>query len=369
MNDLWSEHQLLELPSAIPLIGQRQGYNEIALLDWASKSAMFEKPILRTINFVNQNFSRVTVAIKSEESHLNGVSGCGRNQDLTSALSKAYGECLERKVAYEAQNERDFSSHHQLEWNTSEILIRPATKKAAMPPKKIRTTNGWAVHFNRDEAIRNALNEAIERHLLLLSYFKYGWSGFEIADPIEWDGLRIFSMAARCSMPPFRAGLVATKSKNLPGYTFGYFCDFDEHFSNSGKWIHAMMEAFEPAKYYEDKSPLNVKEKLSAVLDPMDRTQIKYLLDQTDLTRLCYPNDGSQFLVYNSPTDIASNLAVVNVGARMKLGVEFYAAFVYGGALIPLVFKDHMDTESRGYVEQILSKHSILEQPDVHPIL
>ena len=59
-------------------------------------------------------------------------------------------------------------------------------------PLGLQTSNGWAVHQTKAIAKQNALNEAIERHLLLKSYLLHGWDGFRLHSQIKTDELTIY---------------------------------------------------------------------------------------------------------------------------------------------------------------------------------
>jgi len=310
----------------------------------------------------------VTVNLQSNPKDRGDLAGCGRHEDLSLALSRAYAETIERVVALEAQNEMDFTATHELFLDEKTISVSGAPCPAPMPPSAIRTTNGWAVHFSIEGAIQVALREAIERHLLLLSFLKCGWLGFCRGETISWDGLQVHSLGTRFSLGGFRAGMVAAKLHSHPGYTFGYFCDDETSFQSSRRWIHALLEAYEPAKFFEQQSPRQVQESLASAKDPLDRTQLYYVLsNDTEIQGVRKGEDVCS--PWDSKTRFVAKVAVVDIGKKMNLGFGFFGAFVFGGSLIPLYFKDTLDPGSVAYLERQLAPYQIGVLPNVHPIL
>ncbi len=343
--------------------------SEIKLLNWVESSNLFENPILREVNFLGNQFYRATVSIRRENLSSDLPTGCGRSKSAPTALSKAYIETIERIVATEVQNEVGFYSELKINIQSDRFSILDSTKKIIMPPKKLRTTNGWAVHFDLNSAIENAYSEALERHLLQYTYFRDGWCGFIKSEPINWENLNMWSLASKYIQCGRRAGLVATKLIEKPGYTFGYFQDEYLKFPNSKGWLHAMMEGFEPAKFYDSVSEGQIKKLLDATTNPMDRVQLSYILNPNNLLGYCSPHLSIADVVDIGMNNLSANLVLVDIGKKWNLGFNLFGAFVYGESLIPLLFKPEFDVESQEYVQKILELYDIKAVPDVHPIL
>jgi hypothetical protein len=369
MNKSWRDCSIDTFPSDASTPETSFNSAELSLLEWAVRSGWFQSPIIRKVDFFGHIFSRVAVGLKDPHVERSDVFGCGRDESLSSALSKAYVETIERAVALEALNEFDFVAKHRFLWTGKTYHVSRATQPALMPPKHLRTTNGWAVHFDLSRAIKNAFFEAVERHLLLLTYLKSGWSGFQCAPSINWEGLEMFSLASPLEFCGLRAGMVATKVSNHPGFTFGYFSDTAEKFPQSPRWLHAMMESFEPAKYYENESTRQIQEKLAAVTNPMDRTQLRYILEPALSQSLSQSNVSG---VQVGPPDLVSplaNIVAVDISRKWSLDFPLFGAYIFGETLIPLFFKETLDNDDENYLANILAKYDVRELPDVHPIL
>jgi hypothetical protein len=370
MNKQWLAYTVQNLPAHISATAQDSWVSEeISLLEWAVRSNWFKSPTVRKVDFFGHVFSRATVSLFESVQQNTDLFGCGRDESLSTALSKAYVETIERTVALEALNEEGFIALHHLYWNNDGFSISRTHRHQAMPPKNLRTTNGWAVHFDLSQAINNAFNEAIERHLLLLTFLQYGWSGFQIGSPINWDGLDMISAASPLVFCGMRAGIVATKVLNHPGYTFGYFCDRTENFPQSPRWLHAMMEGFEPARYYQNESTAQIREKLSIESNPMDRTQLRYVLDGELFDSHSNSSSIGLQLIEPNPALPLANVVVIDISAKWNLEFPLYAAYIFGHSLIPLFFKERLDPDANVYLAKILGQFNVSELPDVHPIL
>jgi hypothetical protein len=342
---------------------------QLSLLKWVTERQFFSAPVSREVRFFDHSFFRITIGIKRPLPGLSDLSGCGRHRDLSTALSKAYGEGIERLVALEAQNEDGFCATHTVRWQNDAMAVDRAPTEIPMPPRRLRTTNGWAVHFNRETAILNAFHEAIERHLLLLCFLRLGWKGFELGPPIAWDDLEMLSLAGKFRFCGQQAGMVATKVRNHPGYTFGYFCDSVDQFAHSPSWIHAMMESYEPAKFYENIPATQVAEEHAAETNPMDRTQLRYILEKDPFANLVHQTPSSVLDLTPASSTPLGHLVVVDIAKKWNLDFELFGAFIFGQRFIPLYFKETLDSDSRDYLDRVLKTYALTDIPDVHPIL
>ena len=107
----------------------------------------------------------------------------------------------------------------------------------------MRNSNGWAVHSTKAQAETKALAEAIERHLLLKSFFILGWKGFNRVQDIQADGMRLRLLTSRFSTNGQIAGIVAAQSTNLPGVSFGYTSGHNDLIARAEFWQPAIFEA------------------------------------------------------------------------------------------------------------------------------
>jgi hypothetical protein len=296
----------------------------------------------------------------------NPIIGCGRDSNLSTALSRAYGETIERLAAEEFYKNMGSSVSSRRIAISRESLCDLGEEMTTSAPRRLRTSNGWAVHYSPDTAISNAANEAIERHLLIYSFLKNGWEGFALNKEIQVLGKRLTLLSTRYTIGGRRAGMALAKLANFPGFTTGYTCGPELQFSSGQCWSRAIYEAVEPASAIDNGDPSTLERQLAAK-DPLQATQAHYAL--------CGAGDPS--FSHAGPTisladEIQAKVHLIDLREKWSLPFPFYAAYVFSDQLIPLVFKRWIDecAESRRYVLGILSSLGLLEEfPNVHPVI
>ena len=103
-----------------------------------------------------------------------GMSGFGRSQDELTAAVKACAEALER-TTYREFIKQNGSLNLQIQQTLSGMKIESNDHPKQIAPS-FQNSNGWAVGFSSSSAIERAKVEALERHLLLLTFIKDGWN-------------------------------------------------------------------------------------------------------------------------------------------------------------------------------------------------
>lgn len=330
--------------------------HELAFLRWAA-TRDFGKPEVRMIELPERTLSRVTVTHAASTGK--PIIGCGRDVNLSSALSRAYGEACERLVAQDVYDAEMPLVGSRIRVAGEDIEVSAAEETFALPPPGLRTSNGWAVHFDFATAVRGAVAEVLERHILLYAFFSRGWAGFRAAGETELLGKRIQLLDAGVTCAGYRAGLAMARLERHAGFTAGFTSApiaAREEF-----WLQAVLEAAEPAVALDRQSPAEV-EALARSADPLEHAQAHY-------AREARPAPGVARTL-DLGADIELRLASFDLGRKWNLPFPFHAAFVTGESTLPLLFKSTVDAcpQSRAQVDRLLAHHG-LELPDVHPII
>jgi len=265
------------------------------------------------------------------------ISGFGSHQNRKVAALKCAAETLER----------------------TEVLEYFSTDLST--PAQLQTSNGWAVHGSKNQAQCKAFGEALERHLLLKSFFLYGWDGFKLVQKIETDSMTIFLNVGKYTYQGQVPILAAVKSKKFVGVSFGYGLGELDQMNSSDFWISAIFEACDRVLI----SGAGIK---TAPTNNWIREELHYFLNT--------PFDFSVFKENSDPLffELEKNIATVDLvtldlGKKKNLDFPLYAAFASGGNLIPLFTKKNLDPKTSAYLLPILNSHQIFEIPERHPIL
>jgi hypothetical protein len=230
--------------------------------------------------------------------------GTGRGESRFLSTLKAVAECFERRFFDE-----------YIEANRKSI------------PQYKRNSNGFAVHFNPAEAKTSAIREAIERHILQITFLKHGWDGFYLFGSSVKNDLRITQVISKYQVNGYTAGLVLAQSNKFLGVAFGYFCDSAEHLKHSERWFHAEAEAIdkiEPILNLAKANSLNAE-------NSIDREMFRWFFEPFQI-----PEFKGEFKKHDLP-DIDLNVEIFDLQKLWNLDFPFHAAKCDGDKLLPLL--------------------------------
>ena len=213
-------------------------------------------------------------------------------------------------------------------------------------PSSFRTSNGWAVHFDKETAVRNSFEEALERHILIATYLKSGWSGFELVDHQKVEGREIFSIVSKYTCNGYGAGMVILKDPTFIGVSFGYLCAPANEILTSPKWEHALFEA------------LNLVERVKAGVDQF-KQHARGPITLTVKDWLFSEWENPVFLKLSNETVTLPKIDpfIFECAIERYIGApgNLQAAYHFGGGLIPLYFPDYLTDENRLELSESLS--------------
>ena len=113
--------------------------------------------------------------------------------DRKTAAIKCAAETVERRFLDQFYHLSDAAVPASLVQLDFSVQQTRESKLVLLPPKGMRTSNGWAVHVNVDQARTSACLEALERHLLLKSFYRWGWQGFRLVQEVQGEDMHLFS--------------------------------------------------------------------------------------------------------------------------------------------------------------------------------
>ncbi|MBX3039565.1 MAG: hypothetical protein KF789_02505 [Bdellovibrionaceae bacterium] len=305
------------------------------LLNWFAEGGA---PLSENIYRVGAlSYFQFSSAFKTESGRLCGA--FGRSQDRKVAAIKCAAEFIERKAML------DFFS----------------SSGADLLPSSFHTSNGWAAHFNKEEAQSRSYLEALERHLLLLSYLKFGWRGFRLVQKIESDSIDLYFLVSRYSAGGFASGLVAAKSAQYSGLSFGYCVGEEKSVSTAQFWESALFEAI-------DRILTLNGEQIDLSDDPKSwmRREAKFYLE-TPFDLSLFSNEFADGISVDPPQYHAQ---VFDVSEQYGIPVPFFVAYSWGGDLIPIFNKSTLSPSAAVYLRSILHRNGLSPDiPERHPVL
>lgn len=331
----------------------------LRFVNWCASQPIFDEPQVWELNLAGQ---KTFIASLSAQCPFQGgkVHSQGSGDQPMSALLGAYGEALERILAFGLMNQGKVLARGRLSiWNgKAECVLGEQT---SLPSGFRRSSNGWALGSSPAMAIQNAAREALERHILLLSFLSGGWAAFCESFITEWQGHQVSQILATTGVCGFRAGLVRVKVKELRGQTFGYLSATQKEFGSSKRWKHAFCEAATQALAVRSILESDVN-----LLNPIMRAQRYWL--ETPVDNLSPIVDPENCKLQHG--HVESSMFLTDVGAALKLPGPMYLASVFGGNLIPLVFPDACTSSELNGLQSILDYWGVSGGwPRYHPVL
>lgn len=357
----WSDfqiHNLNDFKNNVESSISQQEKNSRLLLDWIA-----DNPILKTeifednIDIAGQKYFRFYLKGTDNNGELFG--GFGRSKNRLRAASIASGELIERYIAKYVFKSSSVKAKNIISANNGEITVEVNNTEVNLPSKGFHSSNGWAVHFNLQQAIEKSFLEALERHTLLYSYLKYGWDGFIQDQVVPFNSVNLTPFISKFSFGGFGAGIVTTTGPLFPGNTFGYICEIAEKLNSSEKWLSAFFESYDQWELFSQNK---VQDSGKNILVDYQK---HFLFNAS--TRI---ERNNLIIAEKSFDTISANLVMIDIQRALSLPCPLFAAFSYGRDLIPLFFKQKISDIENENLKRILKKWTILESlPEFHPIL
>lgn len=353
--------QIFNLEGAfdVSVVASKEANYSSLLLDWIVDNSFLKSEVFESdLEISGQKFFRFSIS--STDSEGNQYHGFGRSKERLQAASIAAGEVIERYAAKKIlKASAPFLARHHVHARDTEISITESGYATPLPPPGFHSSNGWAVHFSLKKAVDNSILEALERHTLLYSYLHSGWNGFQKDNQVPFKNQMLTPYVSRFNFGGFSAGIVATEGIEFPGRTFGYLCEDTANINGSQKWLNAFFESY---GQWESLSLNNAQ------------PQNENLLAQYQKHFLTTPHQSNIFdpvaAQSQNSSKVKSNILMLDMKQAMGLPFPLYAAYTFGGDLIPLFFKQKLSTEETVSLQQILNKWDLpTGLPEYHPVL
>lgn len=339
------------------LIVPMQSGLDSRFLDWFALT--FKSPgLLKKVKIGNIEYYRHLQSFKSDQ---NSFISTGRADSPRLAAIKSASEFIERWFFI-------FSRNTILPWETGSIRLKPSSQiqyrlePTHLPqvPKRFQTTSGWAVHFSKEDALKNALFELMERHCLLLSFIKHQWCGFQLINEIEVDGVIFRSLISAVQILGYQAGLVIAEKKNTKGVSFGYMLDEKKNILTSHRWLHAMQEAYDLLETFDPRAPVPSNSKA------LEASVYDYLTNEFPERNVLSSNPVD-------PIETVLNQAqfeLFDLSVNLNSPDPLYAAHVWSPDLLPLFATSAVKKEDIDWLTTNYSKFGPFDHlPMRSPIL
>lgn len=216
--------------------------------------------------------------------------------------------------------------------------------------KWLQTSNGFAVHFDRNVAEKAAIVEAYERHILQLTYLLKGWDGFELLSDTNIKGVRVRRIISKFQCDSFRAGMVLATGDQFPGVSFGYLCDDASEIFSSNRWAHAEGEALGKI---EPWMALRLSD--AATFTPIERELHKWLFG--DRFGVEFRPLGKDFLTLPK---ITPHVRLFDLTRRWNLPFSFFASFCEG--LLPMLVPGRIHSSDQSHLSSVLEHFDIKDK-------
>lgn len=302
----------------------------------------------------------------SSSFELNSGNPCtshGRSQSRGIAAVKCAAEAIERLSMSRFFSDRTNVEAALIKMNSGYLTIHSDdVEVVTLPPPSLRSSNGWAVHSSPEKARLSAWHEALERHLLLKSYLKFGWAGFQPVDQLNTSTMKLHLLTSRVRANDLVAGIVVAHSPLFPGVTFGYCNGSQNQIQEVSFWENAIFEALGSILPLSNADIEKPKSKDSW----MHVEGRRFLREPFNFDALL-EGRGSQFIEENAP---CGYLNEVDLTHEYMLDFPLHAAFVWGQEFIPLFPCAQFGKSNHEYLDAILSRNALsCNLPERHPIL
>jgi hypothetical protein len=262
----------------------------------------------------------------------------GRGQTKLEAATKCIGEWCERRAAFDFFKTVPSSVQaNKIDINSDgDFKISSEAENCPLLPMEFWTTNGWAIHTDLKKSQENALDEVLERHLLITSFLRWGWQGFIKINQLMTEGTEFTSCISRYKTFSHSAGFAISKNMQSPGLSFGHFSEKTDLIKQSPRWTHALYESTDKLQPGSNKSS-----------DPIAIDTHWYLQNETELNLA--PTETPQENIRLSST----YLHTINLAQKWGLSFPLYGSFVFGGDLMPLFLPRELTENGRSFIHQL----------------
>lgn len=320
------------------------------LLIWAAEQGI--SFLEEKFNVLGKDIYRFQGSINQNEITFHSF---GRSIDRRLAAIKAAAEIIER-LTFNEFTRKAMPLNLSIKIENGQSEIQKSGSLTVIEPS-FYNSNGWAVDFSVEKAIDRALREAMERHLLLLTFAKYGWGGFFEIDETKMNHCQFSSVVSKISLAGFSAGMALCQSSSYQGISLGYLVDKTNQILISEKWEQAFYESFDLIRVKESNPSAKMQNDLIG-------QELEYYLNSS--FEYSFPIEGQ---ITEIKSVLYSNLAVIDLAESLSLPFPFYAAVVRGGDLLPLYFKKSLTSSGEKQLQDLSIRWALPELPERHPIL
>jgi len=278
--------------------------------------------------------------------------GHGHSHNPIVAASKAFGESLERFLAFQYMNgKREMRPViYRIECEKGMIRVFDDNVQTEMPPKSLQSSNGWALHFSRTTSIKNAVYEALERTSLQATFIAEGWKGFGPQGDFQIQGRDLRAWLTCRNFFGYYGGLFECNLLNSQGRTFGYFLHPDGHPYLWNRYVHSAFEALEPSIYMDNHSAYRP--------NPADAIAIL----QFELARrpeVEIFKHRSSVETFKMPKNLSASVYTFDLSKEFNIDFPLYLSWCFGGNTIPLILKSKLDHGGRLYLQEVLGNYGL----------
>ncbi len=335
--------------------------NDQQLLNWAADSSIVDRIEVSMWLFQpSATVYRANVQLHFEK---NTVIGSGRCMTKSGSIAKALAEAIERQTMMSFYSNNNVFNLRANIADTNSLRIMPALEGFSVPFDEFKTSNGWASHWNLSKAFENSKMEALERHILLYTYLKFGWNGFSFSNSGHWNEFEVYSAFSKVSSANSSAGICVALNKAYTGMLFGYLADSTDSIVSSTKWVNALYEMYDAFTVAKNKL----------------KTNGFFEYYQTDIGKYGNywlskkpPNfNCSQPIVFEDVEVEDCYAEAFEVSEMFEMDFPYYVTTIGFGNLIPLFFETSPNEKLRDYLSKKLNCtiQSDLNEILWHPIL
>ncbi|HEY8271446.1 MAG TPA: hypothetical protein VIG33_11205 [Pseudobdellovibrionaceae bacterium] len=328
---------------------------ENQLLEWfAALGLNLREQRMQVGDFEYYHFS----SFKKRASGGGYLSSHGRSTSRRTAAIKCAAEMIERQFMldyFPTAPSFVLAETHNFEKETKTLEI------VALPKKDFWSSNGWAVHFDKDISQKKAIDEALERHLLLKSFLNSQWQGFSPVHQIKNSEMELYFYSSQFELGEKTAGIVLAKSPLYKGVSFGYCLGNKSEMANISFWENAIFEAIDKILTLNGKS-----------VDLSQRPDSWIVSDTKEFLEKPFDFSSMSHTPVQEVKDVIPEVSVktFNLAEKWNLPFSFFASFAWGGSLIPLFNKASLSPTSILQLKAVLKLNGLdKEIPERHPIL